>query len=90
MPSHTELVGVQDLPPTVHLDRLDGVGLEPTLPFTRIDQMRNRVEIIVSKNVKIAVITNGLQSQNLSQDRSMQMNITAELNRILSGSKTHV
>ena len=92
--SHPNPVGVRDLPtphvrPT-HLDTSGGVHLEPTPPYTKFDQMKKVVEIIRSRNVKIAVITNGLDSQNLAQDKYMRTNIATELNRMLSGSKALV
>ena len=56
--------------------------------YTRHDQMEKVLQTIRSRNVKIAVISNGigLQGHHAHADKAMATSIATELNQMLSGS----
>lgn len=59
-------------------------------PYNRREQMRRIVETIRLRDVKIAVISNAIESRTKEEDRAMVTSIATELNRVLSGSKVLV
>ena len=54
------------------------------------DQMKKVFEIVRSQDIKIVVISNGVESLDLEEDKALGTNIATELNQILSGSKALV
>lgn len=67
-----------------------GTQLDTSPPCTREDQMRKIVDLIRSRNVKIAVVSNAVNSEFLEEDEARKTSIATELNTVLSGSKALV
>lgn len=78
----------QPVRPT-HLDT-GGLQVQSNPPYSRLDQMTKVIETIRSRDVKIAVITNGIESQTLDKDKALATSIATEVNKMLSGSKALV
>ena len=81
------------MPQPIRPNQLNTGGIqqpETTPPYSRRDQMQKIVETVRSRDVKIAVISNGVGSRTLEEDKALATSIATELNRMLSGSKALV
>lgn len=85
-------VGRLDFPtPTrpTHLDTTGDSGGSGTM-YTRKEQMEKVLHTMRARDVKIAVISNGMDAQNYTEDKACATSIATELNKMLSGSKVLV
>ena len=80
---------VSQPPRPTHLNT-GGIQVQAAPPYSRKEQMKKIIDTIRSREVKIAVITNGIESRRQEEDRGLATSIATELNKMLSGSKALV
>ncbi len=90
-----ELPSLPSLPPHIRPTHLETgservLTQQPTSVYSCNDQLDKILDIIRSREVKIAVISNRLDSRFPDEDRGRVTGIATELNKMLSGSKALV
>lgn len=85
----TPTISHMNRPTHLNTSGMPGLSLESRQEYSESDQREKILEIIRSRNAKIAVISNG-NCRNSEEDKLQATSIATELNKRLSGSKVLV